>query len=252
MFSKNFPSDISAVVINEAMSSECETGNPVGKELFKPGRQSKTYKIIGVIKNFNYQSLHQKIRPLVLYLSPVKQPASIITIRISSTNIKNTIAFINNTWKKLTGGEEVYSSFLNEDLAQLYKSEQRGGTVAAVFSVLAIFIACLGLFGLASFVTEKRKKEIGIRKVLGASVIELLVMLSKEFTKWVLIANLIAWPAAYLIMNNWLANFAYRTNIGFGIFLLSGSAAFVIALATVSMHAVRAARANPVKALKYE
>ena len=251
-FSKEFPSDTTSVVINEAMYKVCGTEDPVGKELINPGRPQKIYKIIGVIKNFNYQSLHEQIKPLVLFLSPVKQAASIVTVRITSTNVKNTTAFIDNTWKKVTGGEDIYSSFINQDLAHLYDSEERAGTVSAVFSGLAIFIACLGLFGLASFVTEQRKKEIVIRKVLGASVFELIIMLSKEFTGWVLIANLIAWPAAYLIMNNWLANFAYRTNIGLGIFLLSGVAALIIALVTVSSHAIKAAMANPVESLHYE
>ena len=251
-FSKEFPSDTTAVVINEAMNEKCGIEDPVGKNLIQVGKQSRVYKIIGVIKNFNYQSLHEQIKPLVLFLSPVKQAASIITIRISSSNIKKTIPFINSTWKKLTGGEEIYASFINEDLAYLYKPEQRAGTVAAVFSGLAIFIACLGLFGLVSFVTEQRKKEIGIRKVLGASVIEIIIMLSKEFAKWVLIANVIAWPAAYFIMHGWLDNFAYRTNINFGIFVLSGIIALFIALATVSTYAIMAARANPVKSLRYE
>ena len=251
-FSKEFLSDTSAVVINEAMTKACGTEEPIGKELIQSGSQSRSYKIIGVIKNFNYQSLHQQIKPLVLFLSPVNQAASIITIRISSTNSKNTIAFIDNTWKKITGGEDIYSSFLSQDLAHLYEPDERAGTVATIFSGLAIFIACLGLFGLASFVTEQRKREIGIRKVLGASVFEIINMLSKEFTKWVLIANLIAWPAAYFIMDNWLTNFAYRTNIDVGIFLLSGVIALIIALATVSMHAIKAATANPVESLRYE
>ena len=251
-FSKEFLSDTTSVVINEAMYKECGTGDPVGKEIIQTGNQSRTFKIIGVIKNFNYQSLHQQIKPLVLFLSPVNQAASIITIRISSTKIKNTIGFINNTWKKITGGEDIYSSFVNQDLAHLYESEERAGMVAIVFSGLAIFIACLGLFGLASFVTEQRKKEISIRKVLGASVFELIIMLSKEFTKGVLIANLIAWPAAYLIMNNWLANFAYRTNIGFRVFLVSGAAALIIALFTISIHAIKASTANPIESLHYE
>ena len=251
-FSKEFPSDTASVVINEAMTKVCGTEDPIGKELIQSGNQSRSYKIIGVIKNFNYQSLHQQIKPLVLFLSPVTQAASIITIRISSTNIKNTIAFIDNTWKKITGGEDIYSSFLNQDLAHLYESDERAGTVATVFSCLSIFIACLGLFGLASFVTEQRKKEIGVRKVLGASVFELIIMLSKEFSKWILIANLIAWPAAYFIMDNWLTNFAYRTNIDVWIFLISGVIALIIALAMVSMHAIKAATANPVESLRYE
>jgi putative ABC transport system permease protein len=205
-----------------------------------------------VIRNFNYQSLHQQIKPLVLFLSPVRQPASIVTVRISSTNIKSTIAFIDKAWKKVTGGEDIYSSFVNQDLAHLYESDDRAGTVSTIFSGLAIFIACLGLFGLASFVTEQRKREIGIRKVLGASVFEIINMLSKEFARWILLANLIAWPAAYFIMDNWLTNFAYRTNMDIGIFLLSGITALIIALATVSTNAIKAASANPIESLRYE
>ena len=250
-FSEEFPSDTGSVVINEAMNKECGNEDPVGKELIQIG-QLKRYKIIGVIKNFNYQSLHEQIKPLVLFLSPVNQAASILTIRISSENMKNTIEFINSTWENITGGEDIYSSFIDQDLARLYRSEERAGTVAAVFSALAIFIACLGLFGLASFITEQRKKEIGIRKVLGASVFELITMLSREFTKWVLIANIIAWPLAFYVMNNWLNNFAYRINITPWVFILSGIAALIIALLTVSSHAIKAAAANPIKSLRYE
>ncbi len=251
-FSKEFPSDTSAVVINEAMKKLCGVENPIGTELIKIGPPSKAYKIVGLIKDFHYQSLHEQIKPLALYLSPVTQAASILTIRVSSANIKNTIAFINETWKKTTGGEDIYGSFINENLARLYASDQRAGTIAALFSGLAIFIACLGLFGLASFITEQRKKEIGIRKVLGASVIELISMLSKEFTKWVLIANIIAWPAAYFVMLNWLNDFAYRTNLSLWTFAVSGLLALLIALLTVGSHAIKAATANPVKSLRYE
>ena len=251
-FSEEFPSDTTSVVINEAMSKKCGTEDPINKELIQAGNQSKTYRIIGVINNFNYQSLHEQIKPLVLFLSPVKQAASILTVRISSSNIKKTIAFINNTWKNITGGEDIYSSFIDQDLAHLYESEERASKVATVFSGLAIFIACLGLFGLASFVTEQRKKEIGIRKVMGATVFELINMLSKEFTKWILIANIIAWPVAYYIMNNWLNTFAYRINITLWVFILSGIIALLIALLTVSSHAVKAATTNPVESLRYE
>jgi putative ABC transport system permease protein len=251
-FSKEFPSDTTSVVINEAMRKQCMAENPVGAELIRMGRQSRSYKIIGLIKNFNYQSLHEQIKPLVLFLSPVTQAASILTIRISPTNIKNTIEFINNTWKKTTGGEDIYASFINQNLARLYESDQRVSKIAALFTGLAIFIASLGLFGLASFITEQRKKEIGIRKVLGASVIELISMLSKEFTKWVLIANVIAWPAAYFVMLNWLKDFAYRINISLWIFAISGLLALLIALLIISIHAIRAASANPIMSLRYE
>ena len=137
-------------------------------------------------------------------------------------------------------------------MAHLYIADQRTSKIASTFSILAIFIACLGLLGLASFVTEQRTKEIGIRKVLGASISSLLFMLSREFLKWVLIANIIAWPVAYYAMNNWLNNFAYRVNINLWIFILSGIAALIIALFTISSHAIKAATSNPVKSLRYE
>jgi len=251
-FLKDFRSDTTSVVINEAMKKQCGVEDPVGKEIIQMGNHTRTYRIIGVIKNFNYQSLHEQIKPLVLFLSPVNQAASILTIRISQANIKNTIVYINKTWKKFTGGEEIYASFMNQDLDYLYKSEERAGTVAVLFSGLAIFIACLGLFGLASFITEQRKKEIGIRKVLGASALELVIMLSKEFAKWVLIANIIAWPAAYFVMNNWLKDFAYRINITPWVFIFSGLIALIIALLTVSTHAIKVSTANPVKSIRYE
>ena len=137
-------------------------------------------------------------------------------------------------------------------LQQLYKSDKKTSKISAVFSILAIFIACLGLLGLISFITEQRTKEIGIRKVLGASAYEIIFLLLREFVKWVLIANVIAWPVAYYIMNNWLKDFAYRINISIWIFILSGAMALIIALLTISMHAIKAATANPVKSLRYE
>ena len=157
-----------------------------------------------------------------------------------------------NTWKKFAGNEAFDYNFLDQNLSHLYIAEQRTSKIASTFAVLAIFIACLGLLGLAAFITEQRTKEIGIRKVLGASIPSLLFMLSKEFLKWVLVANIIAWPVAYYVMNNWLKDFAYRIDINLWIFLLSGIIALVIALLTVSSHAVKAAIANPIKSLRYE
>ncbi len=155
-------------------------------------------------------------------------------------------------WHKYAGNQEFEYSFFNDDFAKLYSSEQRTGQLFSVFSVIAIIIACLGLLGLAAFTAEQRTKEIGIRKVLGATVPEIIFMLTKEFTKWVLIANIIAWPAAYFFMNGWLENFAYRINISVWIFILSGVVALLIAVITVSYQAIKAAIANPVKSLRYE
>ena len=253
-FSKEFPSDTSAVLINEAGVKECMTTDPVGKTLKQIGikGKNKTYRIIGVIKNFNYESLHQKIRPLILYLSSVRQPGSVLTIRVSSSNLRQAISSVEKTWKKFTNDEKFSYNFVDQNLARLYEAEQKTEQINTVFSSLALFIACLGLFGLAAFITEQRTKEIGIRKVVGASVIEIVITLSKEFIKWVILANIIAWPVAYYIMNNWLKNFAYRVNLDWGIFILAGVIALIIALATVSFQTIRAAKANPIDSLKYE
>lgn len=258
-FSKEFPTDTTAVVINEAMARECLTPGQaggeedlIGKELFQLGDHARRYMIIGVIKNFNYQSLHEQIKPMVLFLSPVNQAASILTIRMSSSNIQNTVAFVNSTWKNITGGEDIYSSFVEEDLAYLYKSEERVAAVTTVFSGLAVFVSCLGLFGLTLYVTEQRKKEIGVRKVLGASVFKVIAMLFGEFTRWVLLANIIAWPIAYYFMNKWLQNFAYRINVSWRVFFMAGSIALFIALLTICFQAIKAATANPVESLRYE
>jgi putative ABC transport system permease protein len=253
-FSKEFPSDTNAVIINQAALKEIGVSNPIGRNLnfIGKGKDEILYKIIGVIKDFNYESLHQQVRPLAIHLHIPRQPAYFLTLRISANNPGETLAYIKSTWHKFAGKENIFFGFLDQDLAHLYDTEARTGIIAGIFSFLAIFIACLGLFGLAAFVTEQRTKEIGIRKALGASIPEIVVLLSKQFTKWVLIANIIAWPLAYYIMNKWLENFAYRMEISYWVFILSGFSALVIALITISVHAVKAARVNPIKSLKYE
>lgn len=183
-FSKYFPSDTAAVLINEAGARECLAKDLIGKTLNKIGLkgEDKSYNIIGVIDNFNYESLHQKIRPLVLHLSQVRQPGNVLTIRVASSSLKQTINAIEKTWHQFTGNERFSYNFLDQNLARLYETEEKTGLITTVFSTIALFIACLGLFGLAAFVTEQRTKEIGIRKVVGASVTEIVMLLSKEFT----------------------------------------------------------------------
>ncbi|MDR3625842.1 MAG: FtsX-like permease family protein, partial [Ignavibacteriaceae bacterium] len=253
-FSREFPSDTGAVVINQAALKEVGNDNPIGKNLnfIGKGKDEVSYKIIGVIKDFNYESLHQKVRPLILQLHIPRQAAYLLTLRIVSDKPGETLGYIKSTWQKFAGKENIYFGFVDQDLAHLYDSEERTGIAIGIFSFLAIFIACLGLFGLAAFITEQRTKEIGIRKALGASIPEIVYLLSKQFTKWVMLANLIAWPVAYYIMENWLDNFAYRIKISFWVFLLSGLSALIIALITISVHAIKAATANPIKSLKYE
>jgi len=253
-FSNEFSTDTAAVVVNEAAAKIFGDTNPIGKELFRIGQEgwTKPFKIIGVIKDFNYESLHQQVRPLAIHLGPVGQPARVVTIRVGFSDIKSTMTYIEDTWKKFAGNQGMFSRFVDENIARLYETEEKTSTIAGVFTFLAIFIACLGLFGLAAFVTEQRTKEIGIRKVLGASVAEIVLILSKEFTIWVLIANILAWPIAYFLMQNWLQNFAFRIDINLIVFVISGVLALAIALITVGIHALKAAKANPVNSLKYE
>jgi putative ABC transport system permease protein len=250
-FSSEHPSDTMAVIINEAAAKLYGIKDIESKYLVDPSDVSD-YKIIGVVKDFNFKSLHEAVFPLVLYSYKPKAYGDFLSVRIKPGDYAGAKSFIENTWRKYAGNEALNYSFLDQSLQKMYLSDQRTNKIAAIFSALAIFIACLGLFGLATYVTEQRTKEIGIRKVLGASVPEIILMLSKEFTKWVVIANVIAWPVAYYFMDKWLQDFAYKTNISIWIFALSGALALVIALLTVSTNAIKAATANPVKSLKYE
>lgn len=254
-FSKDYSTDSNAVVINEAALKIFETENPLGKILYNVKTDEKgkvPYTIIGVVKNFNYESLHQVIRPLVLHISPVRQAGFFLTIRVRTEDYASTINLINQTWRNFTRGKNLNCTVLNDNLENQYKDEIKIGQITTLFTLLAIFIACLGLFGLAAFITEKRVKEIGIRKALGASEFEIVLMLTKEFTKWVIIANLIAWPVSFFVMNKWLQNFAYRIELNWIVFILSGLIALAIAIVTVSLQAVKAALANPINSLKYE
>ena len=196
------------------------------------------------------RSLHHKIEPLILLYR--QKPGHILVAKIRPGSTPKIIRDIEKIWKNFEPGYPVIYRFTDELLDDLYTSEKRIETLIRYFSILSIFIACLVLFGLASFTAEQRIKEIGIRKALGASVSEIIFLLSKDFTKWVIVANIIAWPMAYFAMNRWLQNFAYRINIGIGIFILAALLALVIALLTVGYQAVRAARVNPVEALRYE
>lgn len=175
-----------------------------------------------------------------------------MNIRVQPGSENETIKYINDTWNQFTTEEKCDYSLLNENLAGLYDSERKIGVITAIFSMLAIFIACLGLFGLAVFITEQRIKEIGVRKILGASIYSIIFTITKPFILWVLIANLMAWPIAYMIMHNWLQNFAYRVDISIWVFILSGFLVALIALLTVSIEAVKAARMNPVNCLRSE
>lgn len=250
-FQREISTDVEKTfILNEAAVKDFGLGSPdeaIDRQL---QRGSTVGSIIGVVKDFHIKGLQSKIQPHILQLTT--QAFSLLNLTISTQNIGDTIDFIKKKWEELHLGGIFSYYFLDEDFNRQYDSEVRAGQLFSIFSVLGIFIAVLGLFGLSLFITEQRTKEIGIRKVLGASVTGLILLLSKEFTKWVLVANIIAWPVAYFYMKNWLQNFAYRTNIELWIFILSGVFALILALFTVSFQAVKAALANPVDSLRYE
>jgi len=247
-YSKEFSTDTTeAIIVNEAAVKAMRMKSPLGKRL---SINEQNFQIIGVVKNYNFRSLRQGIDPLILLFEP--QASRVLFAKLKSDNISQTIGYIEKIREKFAPGYPSNYHFLDEALDDLYRSEERVGTIFRYFSVLAIFISCLGLFGLASFMAEQRTKEIGIRKVLGATVSNIIFLLSKEFAKWILVANIIVWPIAYYAANKWLQGFAYRTTIGLWIFILAAAMVLFIALLTVSYQSFKAATANPIDSLKYE
>ena len=256
-FSKDMMNDGEGeLILNEAAIRHFGWASGAGKEVENIWPQGDKVKVeyrgevVGVVKDFHYQSLHHKIEPLII--TTVETWFEYFAIRIRSDDITGTLSFLKTQWKEIAPNKPFDYFFLDDDYDKLYRTEEQIGTLFSLFSILAIFVASLGLFGLASFTAQRRIKEIGIRKVLGASVSNLVLMLSKEFALLVGIANLIAWPIAYYAMNRWLQDFAYRIDLGIWAFVLSGFLALFIALTTVSYQAWKVARTNPVDALRYE
>jgi len=254
-FSREIPTDMtSAVVINETAVKELGLSDPIGKRFdkeFGGAKKGEYVTIIGVVKDYHFQSLHHDILPMLI--RPLSADVwSYTSIKIRPESIPETLTLIETAWQKFTAGKPFEYSFLDEDFDSLYKSERRAGQLLSLFSFLAIFVACLGLFGLVSFTAEQRTKEIGIRKVLGASVPRVILFLSREVVLLVFAASLIAAPLGFLAMHKWLANFAYRVNLGPSSFIVTAGTTLSIAVLTVSYRAVKAAFANPADALKHE
>ncbi len=254
-FSRDFPSDTKAMILNQTLVNQLGWKDPIGKTVNMTDVDEKRelidvpYTVIGVVKDFHFESLHQKLRGHIFTLSEDK---GAMAIKISPKNTSATLASIGKIWQKLEPSYPFDYAFLDARVDRLYRTEQRLGNIFVSFTLIAIFVACLGLFGLASFTVEQRTKEIGIRKVLGASVSSLLLLLSRDFSKWVILANLLAWPIAYLVMVQWLQGFAYRIGLSLWIFLASGVIALLISLLTISSKSLKAAAANPIKSLHYE
>jgi putative ABC transport system permease protein len=251
-FSRDFPSDKQgAYLLNETAVKSLGWEAPIGRDFFGEGDEKSRGKIVGIVKDFHLLSLHNKIEPLYFYLKPGIE-SDYLSVKIRGNNIPVTIKFLEENMKIFSPAYPFEYAFFDDIFASVYRAEQNLGDAFGIFAFTAILIACLGLFGLASLSAESRTREIGIRKVLGATVTNVTLMLSKEFTRWVLLANIIAWPTAFYFMSNWLQSFAYRASLGIEIFILSGLLALLIALGTVSYQSIRAAAANPVESLRYE
>jgi ABC-type antimicrobial peptide transport system permease subunit len=246
-FSREHPADSSAIIFNEAAIAVMGLKDPVGKSVTLWG---KTRQIIGVVGDFNFESLHERVKPLFFFIDPPR--TLLVMARIRAGMEKETLDKLRELYRVFNPGFSFDYRFLDQDYEALYSSETRVAELSRYFAGLAIIISSLGLFGLAAFAAERRVKEIGIRKVLGASIPEIIFLISGDLAGWVLMANLIAWPAAYLGTSAWLNGFAYRAPVSVWVYVLAGSAAMIVALVTVSFQAVKAARANPVESLRYE
>jgi putative ABC transport system permease protein len=245
-FSKELADDDQNWVLNETAIKTMKLENPIGKWFSFSGQKGI---IIGILKDFHGASLHNPIAPVAM------QPSQgfFVFVKIKPENTAEVLSFLKTKWDKFVGSHIPFRyGFIDENIENWYKTEQRIGKIFRYFTILTVFIACLGLFGLASFMAERRTKEIGIRKVLGARASGIMLLLTKEFAKWVVIANVVAWPAAYFVSKKWLQGFAYRIDMGWEIFVCSALVALAIAVGTVSYQALKAATANPVKALRYE
>jgi putative ABC transport system permease protein len=252
-FNKQMATDTAAMIINESAAKLLDVPDPINKMMYVPQDNMatiwKAYRIIGVIKDFNFNSLKDNISPVVMMYG---NDQGALSLKVNTANITALMALVKDKWKAIAPNREFSYSFMDEDFDATYRAEQRVGTIAIVFTTLAIIIACLGLFGLAAYAAEQRSKEIGIRKVLGAEVSTIVAMLSKDFIKLVLIAILVATPLAWLAMHQWLQSFAYRQNIQWWVIAVSAFLAIFIAFATISFQSIKAALSNPVKSLRSE
>ncbi len=246
-FSRDFPADKNAFIVNETAARRMGFSDPIGKWVNLYNRKGP---IVGVVKDFNFKSLHAAVEPLVLRVEPERDNYVLVKMRFEG--LAPGLETIRRLHAKYNPRYPFEYEFLDDSLGELYRSDRRFGAIVTVFTGLAIFISALGLFGLASFLIERRTKEIGIRKILGADMGRIVVLLSKDFLQWVALANLIAVPVAYFAMRQWLRSFAFRTGISVWVFAAAGGLAITIAMLTISAHCVRAAASNPAESLRYE
>lgn len=253
-FSKEF-ADSASVIINQAAARQIGWKNPIGKTMTYPGGHNQQFKVVGVVKDFNVESLHQPVPPFALFYKTSKtygSSTSYITVRIKPGDYAATIAAIQNKWKSFMPDNPFEYSFLDAEFESLYRADVTIGQVFSVFTFLSLTVACLGLLGLAIYTAQRRTKEIGIRKVLGASIENVVTMLSKDFLKLVIVAAILSFPIAWYAMDKWLQDFAYRTPVSWWIFSLAAGITLLIALATISFQSIKAALSNPIKSLRNE
>jgi len=251
-FSKEFSTDSVAVIINQAAAKSFGWDDPIGKTIGEPMNPNEVamYNVIGVVEDFNYESAHNPIEPLIFFL---QKSTGAIAIRLAeNSDIRSSVSFLESKWKQYAPEQPFEFTFFEDSLNQLYQSDRRLGKVLMTFTFLAFFVSCLGLFGLALFSTEQRKKEIGIRKVNGATIVQTVLQLSYDFTKLVIVALVIACPFSYYLMNKWLENFAYRTNISIWVFVGTALLSYLVAMLAIAYQSYRAAAANPVDTLRNE
>ncbi len=247
-FSKDFPSDLNgALIFNEAAVKYTGWDTPLGKEYEVNGDKLP---VIGEVKDFNIHSLHTSIKPFYFYFSP--NSGSYLSVKISDSNKTETIAYIENVMKTYSPDFSFEYRYLSEIIDDLYLTEQKMESVFRLSAILAIIIACTGLLGLSLYTVEQSKKEIGIRKVMGASIFNIVLWLSKDFTKWILLANIFAWPIGYFAMDKWLDSFTYKVDSGFILYISAGCITLMIALLTIFIQTIKAAGANPVESIRYE
>jgi len=238
-------------LVSEKTTREAGYSSPqeaIGKSfvLFEYSGQIK-----GVVNDINIYSLHEKPYSISYVVSSIGSH-NYMSIRVLPSNIPDIISFIGRTWKKMVPNYPLDYFFLDASFKKMHNMDRKLSEIFSTFSILAIFVACLGLFGLAAFTAEQRTKEIGVRKILGASVFSIYFLLSRDFLKWVTVANIVAWPIAYYSMHKWLQGFAYRTKIGLEVFLISAGLALIISILTISLQSIKAARSNPIISLRYE
>jgi putative ABC transport system permease protein len=250
-FSQEFPSDQSAFIINETLAKELNWDDPIGKFIERNGGR---HEVIGEVRDFNFASLHNKLEPMILTRRPWEgmHNFNFLSVKLKTDDFKGSISDLEAIWQRQITSLPFEFGFLEDRLNAQYQNEERIGNVFMYFSFLAIFISCMGLFGVVLFLTEQKTKEIGIRKALGGSVLHILLLLSKDLTKWILVSLIISVPIAWIAMDKWLTNFAYAVKIDWWIFAGSGIITILLSWLTISWHTIKAALRKPVDTLRYE